>query len=363
MQTGRTNHMEFVLGDTLNRERIQNILAGKSVDRVPIFPFLLGFCARNVGYPISTIYNDAEKSFKAQLRTLEQFNFDWGPIYGYASYGNWEFGGEVEMPNSDYQQAPAHKVFPVKTENDIESLQLPDPIHGGCLPIAYEFSRFQEQYNIPISVMLGGVFTMAGNICAAETLCRWMLKKPDLVHRILKIATEHTVQVLKLWADKFGAKNVIPMIWEPLATNLIISPKQFSQFVMPYLIEASEQIMGIGVKHILYHICGEQNANLPYWQQVPMGDPGLCSIGGEIALEKAISMFGERCIIIGNIDPKILLSSPPEKIYEISVAAIEQGKRSPRGYMFSSGCEVSPNTPGYNIYMMSKARKDVGFFC
>ena len=94
-----------------------------------------------------------------------------------------------------------------------------------------------------------------------------------------------------------------------------------------------------------------------------MGDPGLCSIGEEIALDKAISMFGEKCIIIGNIDTKILLSGPAEKIYEISIAAIEQGKRSPRGYMLCSGCEVSPNTPAYNIYTMSRAIKDIGTFC
>ena len=49
-------------------ERIDALLAGRPVDRVPHFPFLLGFCARNMGYPISIIYSDAEKSFDNHVK-------------------------------------------------------------------------------------------------------------------------------------------------------------------------------------------------------------------------------------------------------------------------------------------------------
>jgi hypothetical protein len=36
-------------------KRIDALLAGRPMDRIPHFPFLLGFCAKNMGYPISTI--------------------------------------------------------------------------------------------------------------------------------------------------------------------------------------------------------------------------------------------------------------------------------------------------------------------
>lgn len=343
-------------------ERLAAIFAGKNVDRIPLFPFLLGFCAKNVGYPVSTIYSDVKKSYDVQQKTLEHYGFDWGPIYGYASYGTWEFGGTVSMPSGGYEQAPAHTLFPVNSEEDVEALQLPDITRAGCIPLAMEFSRLQKMHSTPISIVLGGNFTIAGNICPVEKLCRWMLKKPELFHAILRLSTDHIVDAVRYWADTFGTEQVIPMLWEPLAANLIISPGQFKQFVLPYLMESSEKILGMGIRHILYHICGDQKANLPYWAQVPMGDPGLCSFGKEIDITEAIKYLGNKAIIIGNIDPGLLLTESAEVVYNTCREIIIKGKGSSRGFMFSSGCEVSPETPGYNVFMMRKAIDNYGWY-
>ena len=141
-------------------------------------PSSLDSGAKNAGYPVSTIYSDPQKSFKLQSWTHEQYGFDWGPIYGYASYGTWEFGGEIRMPATTYEQAPFHTRFPVETEQDVARMGLPDPRSAGCLPLSMEFSRLQERHGKPISIVCGGNFTIAGNLCPVEKLCRWMLKKP-----------------------------------------------------------------------------------------------------------------------------------------------------------------------------------------
>ena len=60
-----------------NKERVEALLNGQAVDRVPLYPFILGFCARNVGYPLATIYSDPQKSFEAQFWTQEQYGFDY----------------------------------------------------------------------------------------------------------------------------------------------------------------------------------------------------------------------------------------------------------------------------------------------
>ena len=44
-------------------ERIKAILREQPVDRVPLWNFVLGFCAKNIGYPVASIYNNPEKSF------------------------------------------------------------------------------------------------------------------------------------------------------------------------------------------------------------------------------------------------------------------------------------------------------------
>jgi uroporphyrinogen decarboxylase len=343
-------------------ERLKALLEGKPLDRVPLLSFILGFCAKNVGFPVATIYSDPEKSFWAQVWTREQYGHDNDPFYGYASYGGWEFGGEIIFPDGEYEQAPYHGRFAVETSHDVEKLKLPDVKTAGMLPLAMQFSRLQDENGISPSVVVGGPFTIAGNICTVDTLCRWLIKKPELIHQLLRLATDHILDIARHWIDTFGVGRVCLQIWEPLATNQIISPKQFAKHVLPYQIELHEKILKMGIKHILCHICGEQNLNLPYWAQVPMGDPGIISIGSEVDITTAIEYFGDTCIIAGNIEPALLQSGTTQQIYECCRQAIERGRRAPRGYALMQGCEVPVNTPPYNLYTMKKAINDFGWY-
>jgi uroporphyrinogen decarboxylase len=350
-------------GDRLTSvERIGALLMGKPLDRVPFFSFILGFCARNVGYPVATIYSDPVKSFMAQFWTREQYGYDSEPFYGYASYGGWEFGGEIKLPESEYEQAPSHGRFAVATERDVEKLEPPDVKTAGMLPLAMQFSKIQQERGFSPSVVVGGPFTIAGNICVVDTLCRWLIKEPGLVHRLLRMATDHVLDIARYWIHTFGRGRVNIQIWEPLASNQIISPKQFEKFVLPYQIELHEKILAMGIKYILCHVCGEHNLNLPYWAEVPMGTSGIVSIGKEVDITTAIEYFGDTCIIAGNIEPAILQTGTAREIYELCRQAIEKGKRAPRGYVLMQGCEVPVNTPPYNLYTMKRAINDFGWY-
>ncbi len=340
---------------------VRRLLQGQPIERVPLFPHASAFCARNVGYPLAAIYNDPGKSFEAQLWTFEQYGFDWGPIYGFASYGTWEIGEHGESPAlPGCQGVPPHRMFPVQSEEALDRLQLPDPRSAGHIPQAMEFSKLQLIMGTPISVVLGGNFTIAANICPVETLCRWMLKKSELVHRVLRLATDHLIDIVRLWVGTFGVKDFFPHIHESLASNRILSPRQFEQFIFPYLKESSEKILSMGVKHIFYHICGEQRLNLPFWSKVPMGDPGICGFGSEVDLDLAVQYLGPTSIIAGNIDPRMILRGSPFEVYDLCRKAIEKGKKAPRGFMLMSGCEIPPDSPPYNVYVMRKAIDDHG---
>jgi uroporphyrinogen decarboxylase len=356
--------LEQMKGEKMtSAERLNALLAGQHSDRVPLIPFILGFCARNVGYPVSSIYNDPERSFWAQLWTQEQYGYDGYPIYGYASYGSWEFGGEVRFPSSDWEQAPSAVRFPVDSEEDVKKLELPDLKKAGMLPLAMEFSKISERVGISFNtVVLGGPFTVAGNLCKVEMLCRWMIRKPELVHKVLRLTAEHIVEVVRCWAHTFGVERLIPCIWEPSTANQIISPKQFKDFVFPYQKEVHERILAMGVKHILCHICGEHNLNLPHWAQIPMGDPGIVSVGHEVDLITAIKYFGKTSIIAGNIEPRVIQTGTPQEVYDLCKEAIAKAKYAPRGYILMAACEVPVMAPPYHIYVMKKAISDHGWY-
>ena len=347
------------------RERMNALLAGEPVDRVPFAPFNMscgtpGFCARNVGYPIANIYNNPQKSFWAQMWTQEQYGCDGSPIFGYASYGCWEFGGDIKFPSSEYEQAPMTTRYPVESEEDIGRLELPDVKTSGILPLAMRFSEMQAKFGMPVTLFMVSPLTCAVNIVGIGKLCRWLIKKPELAHTLLRLSTDHILQVSQLWVDTFSSKNVTVHEILPTESNQIISPEQFEEFAFPYLMEVHRKALAIGVKLFSTHICGDQNSNLPRLAQLPMGDIGIVSFGHEVDLTAAIRYFGDTCIIAGNINPSVIQTGTAEEVYELARQCIDKGKYAPRGYILTAGCDLPPFAPPYNVYTMRKALDDFG---
>ncbi|MFC2047554.1 uroporphyrinogen decarboxylase family protein [Chloroflexota bacterium] len=353
--------MQFKPDKLTPSERMEAILTRQKPDRVPFIPFMHGFCPRNVGYPVAAMYEDAEKSFWSQVWTQRQYDYDGSPLYGYASYGGWEFGGGIEFPRSEWEQAPVVTRFPVQTEEDVWNLKSPDVKMAGSHPIIMEFSKLQAKMGMPVTGTSEGAFTTAGNICGVDQLCKWMIKKPEVAHRLLRVVTDFLVQTEHYWVKTFGAEKILAFIAEPTASNQLISPKQFEEFVLPYNKELQETILDMGIKHIFCHICGEQNLNLPHWAKIPMGDPGIVSFGHEVDLEVAGKYFPHD-IIAGNVEPAVLQSGTADQVYELCQIAIGKGRKCPGGFVLMAGCEFPVMAPPYNLWIMRKAIDDFGWY-
>jgi uroporphyrinogen decarboxylase len=343
-------------------ERMGAILMRQRPDRVPFMPFIFGYCAKNVGYPIARVYDDAEKSFWAQMWTAEMFGYDGGALYAYASMGGWEFGGEIKMPVSQWEQAPVVTKFPAQTPEAVEALEIPDVATAGCYPIAIEFAKIQQKFGMPIMVMGFGALTPAGNIAEVDVLCRWMMKDKKTAHTLLGKCTQFSKNVIDYFVENFPNYPMMAFTGEATAANQIISPKQFEEFVLPYQKEIHDHILSRGIRNIFCHICGEQNLNLKYWAQIDYGDPGILSFGHEVDLTKAIEVFGDKHAIAGNVEPRVIQQGTNQEVYELCRACIEKAKHAPSGYLLMAGCEVPVQAPPYNIYVMKKAVMEHGFY-
>ena len=344
-------------------ERMHAVLTGQRPDRVPFIPFIFGFCAKNVGYPVKALYEDAEKSFWSQMWTAEMFGYDGGPLYGYASIGGWEFGGDIKMPESEWEAAPVVTRFPATTPEEVEALEVPEKVEtAGAMPVAIEFARIQQQFGMPIMVQGGGPFTMAGNICEVDVLCRWLIKKPDTAHLLMRKVNDFLMKVLDYFVEQFPGHPMMVFTGEPTAANQIISPKQFEEFVLPYVQESHQHFIDKGINNVFCHICGEQNLNLQHWAKVPFGDPGLLSFGHEVDLERAIEVFGDKHVILGNVEPRVIQEGTWQEVYELSKQCIEKAKFAPSGFILMSGCDVPVQAIPFNLYAMKKAVMDYGFY-
>ena len=346
------------------QERWNALLNRQPVDRASFLTMGNAvFSCTNVGYTVSDAYANARRSFDAERKTADQyghFPFTYAIIGG--SYGAWEFGGDLRLPTSEYEMAPSVVRHPVQSEGDVWKLTLPDVNTAGSIPNTMDFCMLQAAVpDMPIVPTVHTVLTIAGNLVGVETLARWMMRRPELVHHLVRLAADHFVEVAEYWVHTFGPERLVLFSAAPTESNQIFSPKHFEEFVLPHQKEVHETVLALGIRHLYIHICGEQNLNLPLWAQIPMGEPGIVSFGHEVDLETAARYFPHD-IIVGNLHPPTLHLGTGEEVYELCRICIEKGKKAPGGFMLAAGCSISPLTPPYNYWVMQKALDDFGWY-
>ncbi|MFC1919827.1 uroporphyrinogen decarboxylase family protein, partial [Chloroflexota bacterium] len=165
-------------------ERWAALLSRKPMDRTPVMGAALGFAMVNTGLSVVDFYNNPQKSYDAQMQTMDKFGFQDIPWIAYAAIGGWEFGGDIKWPSSEFAQAPTVLKHPVETEDDVWNLKVPDVKTAGIVPLMVEINKLVEKSGSPYMWgFVQGPFTLAGNISGVEKLTKWILKNPDVAHR------------------------------------------------------------------------------------------------------------------------------------------------------------------------------------
>jgi uroporphyrinogen decarboxylase len=357
--------MGLLRQDEMTRdERIIALMKREPIDRITFgYRIFTGFSALNCGYTITDMFTNPRKCFDAMSWTAEQYGWQMTPMIIGAALDTLEWGGDIKWPTSEFAQAPIVRRYPVATEEDVWNLKIPDVKTAGIIPQIVELAKLSVDSGAKfINFQLKEPFESAAQICGVEKFCRWMLRKPKLVHRLLQMAFDFNLEFARYWIDTFGLEHCnLVFTGAPTTSNQVISPKMFETFALPYMKEFHEKLLVMGIKHILCHICGEQNLNLPYWAQIPMGDPGIVSFGHEIDLDAASKYFPND-VLCGNVEPAVIQTGTTEEVYKLSRICIEKGKKHPGGFMLAPGCELPPKAPPHNAWMMMRAINDFGWY-
>jgi len=359
--------MELRQDRMTHEERMNALYDYQKPDRVPIFGAASSFYMINCGYTLTELQTDPQKAFNAMQWSCQQYN--WQPLWEHLAHtilGSWDFGAKMKMPDSPYAMAVAVDTPAVKTEDDVWNLKMPDPKTGGAIPKRMEFSRLQDEAGWPITFFARSPFNTATDICGMEQFCRWLLRKPELCNRLIRMALEHTLNVLQYWIDTFGAEKLFYLMSSPSEANQIISPRHFQEYALPYHKEFHQRRRAMGVNKFYFHICGEQNLNLPHLAELASSadgwpHPSILSFGHEVDLNDAAKYFPDD-IIMGNIEPAVIQTGTPQQVYELCRIAIEKGKRIAGGFILAPGCGMPPRAPSYNVWMLTKAVNDLGWY-
>jgi uroporphyrinogen decarboxylase len=203
---------------------------------------------------------------------------------------------------------------------------------------------------------------MASNISGIDQFLRWTLKNPSACDALINIALDHIFNVLAYWVESFGAERIFAWMSSPCESNQLISPKIMEKFALPAHVIYHERLRALGIERFGFHICGDQNLNLPMLSEAsPWRQPSVLSFGHEVDLDTAATFFPED-IIYGNVEPVVIQVGTPGQVYELSRDAIEKGKKAPGGFVLGPGCGLPVNSPPTNMYAMTKAINDFGWY-
>lgn len=350
--------------DTMSgRQRMQALLAGEPLDRVPFMPFASGFAAKTAGMDLGEFYRNPERAFAAGLALMQAYPWmNTRPSYGWAERGAWEFGGEIVWPDGDRYPAPISRQPVIDRPEQVEQLAAPDPATAGMNPLVARFNELSRRQGFPASLPGGTPSTITSCVLGTSTFLRWTRNHPAAVHAMQRKVTDFILATARLTIDTHGIDNCSLLCGLPLESNQLISSEVFEAFCKPYIIEILSYYLENGLKSVLVHLCGNHTRNLPHWQDIPLPARTIFSIGNEMDLTATSRQLGERYILAGNLDNAVLQAGTPAEVYLEVQRCLAAGMRHPGGFLLMPACEFPPFTPRANVLAIERALADYGFY-
>lgn len=336
-------------------ERLQAFMTGQEMDRILAMPILVSIAHRVLGMTHKEKRSTAENQAGAQIACYERYGNDLSIIeYGLHGLGS-ALGTEMTDPEDS---VPALQNLVLKDLKDIDELDFEktkkenDP----WLRLNLEAVRICNERmgkDISTGVLITGPFTALTSIYPVDLLLRATRKEPDSVHKLLHLCTE---ALKRIYIDFIEAGAIIIMC-DPIASGTLLRQKQYQEFVKPYATELMQAIHDNNGM-CCYHICGNTSKIVE-----DMVDTGcdMLSIDNIVDLSDVVARVGNRVPILGNVAPVDVLMMGDEATIGDSVKqCIQNGHKSPKGYIVASGCDITQNVPVENIDAMMKAVRKYG---
>jgi uroporphyrinogen-III decarboxylase len=184
-----------------------------------------------------------------------------------------------------------------------------------------------------------------------------LVKNKEKVKAVLERLTEAAIA----WGVAQARHGVdAVLISSAFAGGGFISPKMYTEYVVPYERRLSEAIK----EHVpVYtHTCGKIGDRLDLMEQT--GTMGIDTLDpyplGNVALSDAKNGVGQRLFLKGNMNSvSILEYTTKEEVIAEATERIETGKPG-GGYILSSACSIAPRVEPWKIELFTPLAEEIG---
>lgn len=335
-------------------DRVETVLRHEEPDRVPCVPELCLPSIRITRIPYSEYCTNGKKLARSLIASWKRFRYDGITVDSDTFVTASGFGLKIRMKGNE---VPRGIGSIVKTEEDVDNLQIPDPHRDGRMPVWIEAAKIiVKEMGRKIWIMGRadqGPFDLAAELRGIEAFVIDLYKNPGLAHKLLRKTTEASVEFAKAMYDT-GVH--MTAFGDSIGGPDFVSPKLYEEFAYPYEKQAVQELQKAGIR-VSIHICGAATPILPL-----MAETGadILEIDQKVDIGKAKELVGDRTTLMGNLDPTaVLFLGTPETVEKAAKECIMKAGKG-GGLILSSGCDVPMRTPFRNIEAMVRAAEEFG---
>jgi MtaA/CmuA family methyltransferase len=304
--------------------------------------------------PYSEYCTNGKKLARSLIASWKRFKYDGITLDSDTFVTASGFGLKIRMKGNE---VPRGIGSIVKTEEDVDNLQIPDPHRDGRMPVWIEAAKIiVKEVGRKIWIMGRadqGPFDLAAELRGIEAFVIDLYKNPGLAHKLLRKTTEASVEFAKAMYET-GVH--MTAFGESIGGPDFVSPKLYEEFAYPYEKQAVQELQKAGVR-VSIHICG---AATPILRLMVETGADILEIDQKVDIGKAKELVGDRTTLMGNLDPTaVLFLGTPETIEKASKECIMKAGKG-GGLILSSGCDVPMRTPFRNIEAMVRAAEKFG---
>jgi MtaA/CmuA family methyltransferase len=324
-------------------ERVQNLVAGKPVDRLAAQPMIMMLAAKHLGVPFLDYTRDGGLMAAGQLKIAEDFDIDCLLTCSDPAREVVDIAGDDSIEwlidqGPVINEEKAALVDPAR----LRLFRVPDPMGGGRMHDrikAIEIMRRAVGDEKSVVGWVEGPLALGAELRGLSRIMTDFLDEPGFVEDLLDFTSEvalcYAEAQIQAGADTIGMSD---------AAASMMGPKHYARFLHPRQERVFREIKRRH-PHILtrQHICGQTRPILDKMKELAVD---IFELDFPVDLAQAKPILGDR-VISGNVSTvTTLLNGTPEEVY---AAAGKCHDACGRHFIVGSGCEVSPLTPPENL--------------
>ena len=242
-----------------------------------------------------------------------------------------------------------------------ETVTLPDPRekwrHEEIRKAVAEAHRGKKDDIAVIAGVRSG-FSVLYISMGLEALSINLFDDPDLIAEMAEELTQFWTES-SLAAIEAGADAVFIANDMGLNRGTIISPESIRKYFLPSLTRQIDEIHRAGGK-VIFHSCGNIKAVLPDLVEAGIDCYNNIQVGAGMDLKGVKNDFGEKIVLMGNVDATGVMTSNEPMIIENSVRDVIQTASPGGGHILATDHSFHKGIPLKNIYRFIEAGKQFG---